>query len=224
MCHVLIVTGGHLDLDFAKTFCNTLSYNKVFAVDKGLEYVDALGLRPDYIAGDFDTVDRVLLTSYQEQADSGSLDAIIEYHPIKKDAADTELAVIKAIEDGADYITILAATGNRLDHVLANIGLLSLAAGKNAACQIVDACNRIRLLTGKAHCCIKKAEQYGDYLSFIPLTPVVKGLTLTGVMYPLTDRTVYQKSSFTVSNQITDEEADISIEEGELLMIESRDG
>lgn len=222
MCHVLIITGGHLNLDFAKVFCGQLSYDKVYAVDKGLEYVDALGLSPDYILGDFDTVDKALLKSYQEQVDSGSLDMIIEYHPVKKDAADTELAVVKAIENGANSITILGATGSRLDHVLANIGLLSLAAEKDVKCQIVDACNRIRLLTGSAHCSIKKAEQYGDYLSFIPLTPVVKGLTLTGVMYPLTDRTVYQNSSFTVSNQIT-EEAYISIKEGELLMIESRD-
>ena len=224
MCHVLIVTGGHLDFDFAENFCNTISYDKVFAVDKGLEYADALGLHIDYILGDFDTVNTALLKSYQKQIDSGSLDAIIEYHPVKKDAADTELAVLKAIEDGADSITILGATGSRLDHVLSNIGLLSLTAGKNVDCRIVDSCNRIRLLTGNTHCCIKKAEQYGEYLSFIPLTPMVKGLTLTGVMYPLTDRTVYQSSSLTVSNQITEEEANIFIKEGELLMIESRDG
>lgn len=224
MCHVLIITGGHLELDFAKDYCEQLSYDKVFAVDRGLEYVDALGLRPDYILGDFDSVDKTLLTSYQKQIDSGSLDAIIEYHPVKKDAADTELAVLKAIEDGVGCITILGATGIRLDHVLANIGLLSLVSEKNVDCQIVDSCNRIRLLTGSTHCCIKKAEQYGDYLSFIPLTPIVKGLTLSGVMYPLNDRTVYQSSSLTVSNQITEEEAHISMEEGELLVIESRDG
>lgn len=224
MCHVLIITGGHLKLDFARSFCKQLPYDKVYAVDKGLEYADALSLRPDYILGDFDTVNTALLKSYQKQIDSGSLDAIIEYHPVKKDAADTELAVLKAIEDGAHSITILGATGSRLDHVLANIGLLSLSAENNVDCRIVDSCNQIRLLTGSTHCCIKKAEQYGDYLSFIPLTSEVKGLTLTGVMYPLTDRTVYQKSSLTVSNQITEEEANIFIKEGELLMIESRDG
>lgn len=223
MCHVLIITGGHLDFDFAKAFCEQLAYDKVFAVDKGLEYADALGIRPDYILGDFDSVDKELVLRYQKQIDSGTLDATIEYHPVKKDAADTELAVLKAIEDGADSITIVGATGSRLDHVLANIGLLSLAAEKNVECQIVDACNRIRLLTGKVYYCIRKEEQYGEYLSFIPLTSVVKGLTLTGVMYPLTDRTVYQNSSLTVSNQITEKEAHISIEEGELLMIESRD-
>lgn len=224
MCHVLIVTGGHLDFEFARVFCSTISYDRVFAVDRGLEYVDALGLSPDYIVGDFDTVDKTIFEYYQKQIRAGIMNALIEYHPVKKDAADTELAVLKAIENGADSITILGATGSRLDHVLANIGLLSLAAEKNVDCRIVDACNRIRLLMGRTHCCIKKAEQYGDYLSFIPLTPVVKGLTLTGVMYPLTDRMVYQSSSLTVSNQITEEEAHIFIKEGKLLMIESRDG
>lgn len=222
--HVLIITGGYLDFDFAKDFCNTISYDKVFAVDKGLEYVDALALRPDYILGDFDTVDKALLNTYQQQIDAGTLDTVIEYHPVKKDAADTELAVVKAIDNDADSITILGATGSRLDHVLSNIGLLSLTEEKNVECQIVDAYNRIRLLTGSTHCCIKKKEQYGDYLSLIPLTPVVMGLTLTGVMYPLTNKTVYQKNSLTVSNQIIEKEAHIFIEEGELLIIESRDG
>ena len=42
MKHMLVVTGGHLNIDFTKEYIKTLSYDKVFAVDKGLEYVTTL--------------------------------------------------------------------------------------------------------------------------------------------------------------------------------------
>lgn len=224
MKHVLIITGGYLDMEFAKAYSKTLFIDKVFVVDKGLEYADMLGILPDYIVGDFDTVDSELLAFYEEKIAKGEIQACIERHPVQKDATDTELAVRKAIEEQAQQITILAATGNRLDHVLSNLGLLQQTADQNIDCQIVDADNRIRLLLAGEQCNIKKKNQYGVFLSLIPVTSVVKGLTITGVLYPLQDKTVLQGSSFTVSNQIVEETAVITAKEGNLLVIESKDG
>lgn len=223
MNHVLIVTGGYLNIDFAKAYIETLSIDRVFAVDKGLEYVDRLGLNPDYIVGDFDTVDKDLLAAYEKRNAAGEMKAYVDRYPAKKDATDTELAVAEAIKEKAGKITILAATGNRLDHVLANLGLLFQAAEENIECQIVDENNRIRILQAGKCCRIKKRHQYGTYLSLIPISPIIKGLTITGVMYPLNNRTVIQGSSLTVSNQIKEETAIITITEGNLLVIESKD-
>lgn len=224
MHHVLIVTGGHLNIDFAKAYSKTLSIDRVFAVDKGLEYVDCMGLVPDYIVGDFDTVDKKLLAAYEKRITAGELPAYLERYPAKKDATDTELAVMEAIKERAGQITILAATGNRIDHMLANLGLLLQAAEENIECHIVDETNRIRLLQAGKCCRIEKRNQFGLYLSLIPISPVIKGLTITGVMYPLNNKTVRQGSSLTVSNQIQEEAAMITCTEGELLVIESRDG
>ncbi len=225
MKHILIITGGYLNIEFAKEYCKTLSYDKVFVVDKGLEYADALKIQPDYIVGDFDTVNANLLEAYEQKIRQGELQSEIERHPVQKDATDTELALYKALEADADQITLLAATGSRMDHVLANIGLLLQPARKGVACYLVDETNRIRLLQSKkmAECTIKKEEQYGHYLSVIPLTGIVKGLTMEGVLYPLKKQEICQGSSLTVSNEIVDTEARIFIEEGELLVIESKD-
>ena len=76
--HTLIVTGGTLDYTFAKEYCKTLSYDKVFAVDKGLEYVHNLGMIPDMIIGDFDTVDGSLLSEYEQRIEENRLDIILE--------------------------------------------------------------------------------------------------------------------------------------------------
>lgn len=224
MHHVLIVTGGHLNIDFAKIYSMTLSIDRVFAVDKGLEYVDSMGLVPDYIVGDFDTVDEKLLEAYEKKIAAGKIPAYLERFPVKKDATDTELAVMEAMKEQADRITILAATGNRVDHVLANLGLLLRTAEENIECHIVDETNRIRLLQAGTCCKIEKKNQFGTYLSLIPISPVIKGLTITGVMWPLNNRTVMQGSSLTVSNRILEEAAIITFTEGKLLVIESRDG
>lgn len=225
MKHIVILTGGYLNTRFAKAYIKTLSYDRVFAVDKGLEYAEALGIKPDYIVGDFDTVDKMLLKSYEEQIADGKLDTFLEKYPVKKDATDTELAILKAIEEKADKITILAATGSRLDHVLANLNLLLKVNQAGIECYIVDEANRVRLLEASrnSHCIIRKEEQYGKYVSLIPLEEVVEGLSITGVMYPLQKERVYQGNSLTVSNQIVDEQAEISLDKGRIFVIESKD-
>ena len=56
MKRCLIITGGKLDLSFAGSFLGQETFDKIIAVDAGLEAVKALGLEPDMIVGDFDTV------------------------------------------------------------------------------------------------------------------------------------------------------------------------
>lgn len=225
MQHVLIVTGGYLNIDFAKAYVKTLSFDKVFAVDKGLEYVHALGILPNYIIGDFDTVDKMVLQSYAKKIHNQEINTIIERYPSHKDATDTELAVDKAIEMGADCITILAVTGTRMDHVLANIGLLIQANERKVKAYLVDETNRIQLISADSCSSMKifKQEQYGTYLSLLPVTAQVKGVTLQGALYPLECATLYRGSSFSVSNEIQGDVLEIEIEQGAILVIESKD-
>ena len=214
MKHILIMTGGALEMDFARAYMKTLSYDKVFAVDKGLEYVDELGVTPDYLIGDFDTVNPNILSNY-----------VIMKHPPMKDATDTELAVDVAISLHPCMITVLAATGSRMDHVLSNIGLLQKAADKGIKMYIIDSCNKIQLLSSDTLNSLQlfKNEQHGAYLSVLPLTDLVKGLTMKGVLYPVEDEEVRKGRSKTVSNEIIDDMAEISIKAGQLLVIESKD-
>lgn len=225
MEHVLIITGGHLNMEFADYYRKTLSMDKVFAVDKGLEYADQLGIVPDYIIGDFDTVDCKLLAKYEKQIVEHEIDAVLERHPAKKDASDTELALRAAVSLGAKQITIIGATGTRIDHVLANLGLLLQAEQQGVEVSIVDETNRIRLLSdyGLRELEVLRQEQHGNYISLIPLTEQVKGVTLEGVMYPLYQTTIYAGSSLTVSNQIVEEKLRVTLENGKMLFIESRD-
>ena len=66
MKRCLIITGGKLDLSFAGSFLGQETFDKIIAVDAGLEAVKALGLEPDMIVGDFDTVKPEVLAVLQE--------------------------------------------------------------------------------------------------------------------------------------------------------------
>lgn len=224
MKHIVIISGGSLNPTFVKQYMKSLSYDRLFVADKGLEYAKILELVPDYIVGDFDTVNVDILDEYEQKAEqSGQI--IVERHPARKDETDTELAVWKAMEEGAERITLFGATGTRLDHVFANVSLLKQTVERNVEMFIVDETNRMRIIDGQyqPECYIRKEQRFGTYLSLIALTDEVCGVTLQGLEYPLRNATVYRGSSRTVSNQIAEDRACISIKKGQLLVMESRD-
>ena len=140
----------------------------------------------------------------------------------EKDDSDTQSAVNHMIREGAKEILIFGATGTRLDHVLANLGLLSM--GKKQGVQIVlaDQWNYITLV--ESGTVLKKEEQFGKYVSFFSVGGDVAGLSLKGFKYPLNRyHLTVADSGLTVSNEITEETAEITYDSGQLLMIMSRD-
>ena len=127
----------------------------------------------------------------------------------------------KAIALGAEKITLLGATGTRIDHLLGNIELLGIGLQNHIPIQIVDERNRIRMIG--AGITIEKEKQFGKFVSLIPYTNIVKGLTLTGFKYPLDHYDFRGFCSLGVSNEIIAESAQITFENGILIVIEARD-
>lgn len=216
--HTVIISGGTIEEDLALAILEKDPAGQIIAVDGGLAFCYEHAVVPTRIVGDFDTLAPEILSWYQEHTNI----EIRKFNPVK-DATDTQIAVELAMELGSTRITILGGTGTRLDHVLGNIETLYLPFQKGILCWILDPYNRIRLISGSS--CIKKAEQWGTYLSLIPLTTEVEGVTLTGMKYPLTDHafTVKGSGSLGVSNEIVEEEAWIQIKKGIMILIESRD-
>ena len=70
---------------------------------------------------------------------------------------------------------------------------------------------------------LKKEEQYGTYVSLFPMGETVEGLTLKGFKYPLDHYQLKDREGLGVSNEITADVADVSWEQGVLLMIQSKD-
>ncbi len=215
----LIVSGGHLEDSFIASYAASHSFDLVIAADSGIGFFARSGWTPDYIVGDFDSAEPAALKRYLGTGNSQK-PVILQFQP-EKDETDTEIAIRMAIDKGCGSIHLLGATGTRIDHVLGNIHLLGMAMERGAKCLMVDPNNRIRMV--REGFALKKEEQYGRYVSLLPFTPEVTGLTLRGMKYPLEDAVLRCYHSLGVSNEIAGEQAEVSFREGVLVVVESKD-
>ena len=218
MISCVIISGGKLNEQFASEFLEKEKPEILIAADKGLAFCEKNHFLPNVIVGDFDTLGDQLLPKYKDMGIE-----IQKYDSVKA-ATDTELAVKAAMKQGAEKITILGATeGNRLDHLFGNVLTMMLPQKEGIDCFLLDANNRIRILTKSIE--IKKEEQYGKYISLVPLTTDVFGLTLTGFAYPLWDyrMNVETCTSFGISNELCEDVGRIDFRAGMLLMMECKD-
>ncbi len=234
----IIVSGGNIQDDFAFAFFEEqeilgesgqlLSGNSrekterqkkclVIAADSGMNFFARQKLVPDLAIGDFDSASKSTMEYLRQHGE-------IKVYPLKpeKDDTDTQAALRLAAENGASHVLLLGGTGTRMDHVIANMGLLLFGKKLGLCVTIADAWNRIRLIpSGFA---ITKEEAFGTYVSFFALGGEVRGLTLKGFYYPLASHCLTMaEAGLTVSNEIVDHTARIFYESGELMMIESRD-
>ena len=239
---VLMTAGGSIDPDLPADFLSQKTeygIDTVVACDRGYEALAALGVTPDIVIGDFDSVSteiRENILSEDSRIPSGLRSSgpetdnraetympsceVIRLNP-EKDDTDTEAAIALCIERGAGKIYLFGATGSRVDHMLGNIELLAYAADRGCELVILDRHNRIRLATQPLT--VTKAGQWGSFISLIPYSPVVEKLTLRGFKYEVTDLDIKKGNTLGISNEITAETADISFVSGKLLVIESSD-
>ena len=216
MKRCLIVTGGTIDIAFAKDFLSQRSYDYVIAADAGLEVLRPLHISPNAVVGDLDTVDKKVLEEYQNQPDIE-----FEIHKPEKDETDTELALLTAARQGCEAVDILGALGGRMDHAIGNIQLMYQFFYQGMEVNIYDARNRLYLLGG--HKVFHREKVYGKYISFLPMTETVEGLTLRGFKYPLQRRTIGLGTSLCISNELKREEGILELERGVLLCVEAHD-
>ena len=213
---IVIISGGYIEDVFASAWITKYAPEYTIVADSGMEFCRRAGITPDMIIGDFDSVKEETLTFFKSHPDI----IFQELNPIKDDT-DTEFAIRQAIELGVKEICVLGATGTRLDHVLGNISLLGIGLSKQVQIQLVDAHNRIRMIDKSIK--MAKKEQFGSYVSLLPYQGEVTHLTLKGFKYSLEKFALKPYNSLGISNEIVEEEAEITFEEGVLLVIEARD-
>jgi thiamine pyrophosphokinase len=230
MKQCLIIAGGDFDRKFASSYISMKYHNAgpdcLIAADRGLQAVQELGLIPDIMLGDYDSVDKACLDMYADNPDIRNLQ-----YPPEKNYTDSQLAVVAALEAGVTDICMMGVTGTRMDHVQANIGLLKCCIDVGVQAELVDAHNRIRMV--KHSLLIQREEQFGTYVSLVPYSDCVDGITISGFRYPL-ENAVFSKSAYKnplddmgpsrgISNEIIADKAEITIQSGYLLVMESRD-
>lgn len=179
----------------------------VIAADRGYKNCRKLGILPDLAIGDFDSLNYV--PNECEQLT----------FPKEKDDTDLMLAIKEALKRGCTDITITGAMGGRFDHLFANVQTLAFIRTEGAWGRILTCYEQIMLVTPGTYRIARK-DKYS--LSLFAYSGKVKGLTIEGVKYPLEDAALSQDFPLGISNEIEEESAMISFDEGLLLIVQSR--
>lgn len=216
MSKTVIISGGVLDEGFVEKVLEKNEGASIIGVDRGVEYLYHHQIMPQYIVGDFDSIDSEIISYYRNETNV----PIREYNPIK-DATDTEIAIRLGITLGSSEIIILGATGGRIDHLWANIQTLSVACRAGVDAYILDTRNKIRVIDKP--CILKKSEAYGPFLSVFTLDGEVFDFNLKGTKWPLAHHTLKPCDSLTVSNRFEKDEVEIDFSTGTLVVMETGD-
>jgi thiamine pyrophosphokinase len=189
----------------------------VVAADGGARHADILGLHLDRWVGDGDSL-----------GDAG-IDQLIaegvpvDRSPVDKDESDTELAIVAALARRPAAIAVLGALGGpRLDHALANLGLLELPELGDVDVRLVAADVRVRLLAARYGAArVELVGRVGDLVSLLPVGDDASGVTTDGLAYPLHDESLLIGRTRGLSNRRTTPTATVFLRAGRLLVVET---
>jgi thiamine pyrophosphokinase len=186
-------------------------------IDRGVFYLLNAGIKPSAAFGDFDSVSDAELAEIEK-----AVSDLNKYKP-EKDETDMELALNWALEQEPGSIRVFGATGGRLDHLMANIQLLvkPLQDGSPIHVEIIDTKN-ILYVKDPGTYKVSKMNEF-KYVSFLPVTPAVSGLTLENFKYPLNDCHIPMGSTLCISNELIRDHGNFSFSEGILLVVRSKD-
>lgn len=202
MKHCVIIAGGDLHGEV-----NVPKDALLICADCGYRHAEKLGLHPDVLMGDFDSYTAALPEHCE-----------ILRHPAEKDETDTMLAVWYGRDRGCTEFHIYGAFGGaRLDHSIANLQMLHHMAEQGLHGTLYDGGTAVTVQTAGTVC----YPRTKGYLSLFSLTDECTGLTVTGVKYPLEQGRLTNAFPLGVSNEILAENAEITLESGVLLIVQT---
>lgn len=182
----------------------------VVAADGGYTTAALLGVPVDLLVGDLDSVQPDDL----EAARAGG--TRIEQHPVDKDRTDLALALDAVVAVGPAEVLLVGGHGGRLDHLLANVALLAAPAYGSL---------RLTALLGEAVVTVIRDRaaligSSGELVSLLSMHGPARGVTTTGLRFPLEHATLPVGSSQGVSNVFTGARATVTVTDGVLIAVQ----
>ena len=179
----------------------------VIAADGGYTHTQALGLHPDAVLGDFDSLGYVPENAIR--------------HPVEKDDTDAMLALRLGLQKGCRRFLLYGSLdGPRLDHTVANFQALGFLADRGARGYLIGKDQVVTLLEQET---VTFPATATGYLSVFATDGPARGITLTGLQYTLENAALTPAFPLGVSNQFIGQPAAVSVTEGRLLVIWQRE-
>jgi thiamine pyrophosphokinase len=193
--------------------------DRIFCADGGTYHALALGLSPEMIVGDLDSLTAETIAQME------ATEVTFRRYSENKDQTDLELALDIAVAERPEEILLVTALGGRLDQALANILLLTQPKYGSVKLSLLDGLQSAIVLRDYSQLTIE--GEPGDILSLVPLTPQVTGVNFSGVGWPLAQATLRLGSTWSISNVLKERQARVEIDEGMVLLVhltQNRDG
>lgn len=205
----LIVANGDNEPDFLKNIHK--DYDFVISADGASNLLFEVGITPDIIVGDFDSISKSILLTYEASG-------IRQFRlSAEKDFSDTHVSVDIAIQEGANTIDIAGGLGSRWDHSIANLNLLYYGYQKQVNLSLISSENKARLIGPGEHVFPAKND---DYLSFFALFEDGV-ISIENMKYKLFEQEIKRGESIGLSNEY-EGDGRITIHKGSLLAVHSR--
>jgi thiamine pyrophosphokinase len=181
----------------------------IVAADSGASHTLALGLRPDVVVGDTDSISADALLSLHADG------VPFEHHPTDKDVTDGELAIDYARKAGFDRITLITGGSvERLDHLLTVVS--QVAASEVSTDAYVGCAHVQRVEPGRP---LVFEETLGATLTLLAMCSRVEGITTTGLVWPLDNEPLWPGCTRGVSNIVTSSPVQVTVTNGTLIAI-----
>ena len=178
----------------------------LLAADGGLAHFEKLGLKPNGIIGDFDSL--------------GYVPTGAEVFPVEKDDTDAMLAARKGLELGfREFLFYGSLDGPRLDHTIANFQTLQFLADHGARGYLVGKDYIVTVIHEET---LRFPAEAAGILSLFCLGPDAGGVTIRGLHYPLENGSLTSGFPLGVSNHFTGEEASVTVKKGSILAMWDR--
>ena len=217
MPRAVIFANGQLpDIEAARSLLQANDY--LIAADGGANHLMKMGILPEIVVGDLDSVDEDTLFELT------SAEVDIEQFSEDKDETDIELALHYAVELRPSAILIIGALGGRLDQTLANLSILTDPMLPKIDIRLDDGveeaffCRASAANGGQA----EVRGRSGDTVSLVPWQAPVAGVATEGLGWPLFGETLYPDKSRGISNVMLADRAFVRIRSGLLLIVHRR--
>ena len=184
---------------------NLTSDDYIICADGGYIIAQSEKINPDILIGDFDSMPE----NMQINCETVKL-------PKEKDDTDTLVCLKYGIEKGFNDFVIIGSIGGRLDHTLANIQTLAYACDNSKNAYMCDESCYIKLIKNDS---LKINNTKDKYISLFSYSQECKGVNIHGVKYVLNDATLTNNFPLGVSNESVEDEVNISVKIGSLLII-----
>jgi len=187
-------------------------YDLVICADGGVLHAHALGVRPDVVVGDLDSLPEAVQGALRRAG------VPLCGYPARKDETDLELALLYAATRGATEAIVIGACGGRLDHELGNLLLLAHPRLSRMRVYFVYGDQEITLVTDR----VEFHGEVGDLLSLLPIGGDAHGVRTDGLEYPLRGETLFFGPARGVSNVFAVPNPTVSLTSGQVIAVHTR--